>query len=387
VTLAARMVVSGDSMPPRDIPLSVVLAIACVGASRIDAHAQAPDRSNMSGGALYDAACAACHGRDGKGQSKSVVGFDTPLPDFTDCSFTTPEADLDWSAVVHLGGRARALDSRMPSFVDALSDAEIRRVIEHVRGFCAEPGWPRGELNFPRPFFTEKAYPENEAVFTTTMSRRPARAIEQQFLYEQRVGRRAQYEINVPVAMQRGESGWHRGLGDVTAAFKYSFVDSLERGAIFSAGGEVTLPTGQEAEGLGGGTTIFEAFAMSGHALPDDGFIEFQAGFEMPARAEVANRELFWRTAIGKTFFNKRWGRQWSPMVEVLLARPLGAGARAEWDVVPQVQVSLSGLQHVLLNVGLRIPVNARDRRSHAAMVYLLWDWFDSGLFSNWRSR
>ena len=375
-------------MSARDILLSLLLAIACVGASRIEARAQAPDRSKMSGGALYDAACAACHGRDGKGQPKSIVGFDTPLPDFTDCSFTTPEADLDWSAVVHLGGRARALDSRMPSFVDALSDGEITRVIEHVRGFCGEPGWPRGELNFPRAFFTEKAYPENEAVLTTTMSRHPAGSIENAFLYEHRIGRRAQYEINVPMAMQHGESGWHRGLGDVNAAVKYSFFDSLERGAIFSAGGEVTLPTGKETEGLGGGTTIVEAFAMSGHALPNDGFVQFQAGLEIPVHRDAASREVFWRTAIGTTFFKERWGRQWSPMAEFLLARPIGAGERVEWDVVPQVQVSLSGLQHVLLNVGLRVPVNARgEGRSNAAMVYLLWDWFDGGLFSNWRSR
>jgi mono/diheme cytochrome c family protein len=360
--------------------------IWCAGASRLDAPAQTVDRSRLSGEALYQAACVACHGHDGKGQPKSVVGFDMRLPDFTDCSFTTPEADLDWSAVVHLGGRARALDVRMPSFGDALSSQEIMRVIDYVRGFCREPRWPRGELNFPRAFFTEKAYPENEAVLTTTMSRQPAGAIENEFLYEHRIGRRAQYEINVPVAIQHGESGWHRGLGDVHAALKYSFADSLEGGAIFSAGGEVTLPTGKETEGLGSGTTIVEAFAMSGHTLPHDGFIQFHAGFEIPMQSEVANKEIFWRTAMGKTFFHNRWGRQWSPIAEILLAKPIGTGEHIEWDVVPQVQVSLSGLQHVLLNVGLRIPVNARDSRSNAAMVYLLWDWFDGGLFSNWRS-
>ena len=374
-------------MSVRRLLLCLTLALAGLGAGPIDAHAHQPDRSQMSGRALYETACVACHGHDGKGQPTSVVGFDTPLPDFTDCSFTTPEADLDWSAVVHLGGRARALNRRMPSFTEALTDQEIARVIQYVRGFCAEPGWPRGELNFPRPFFTEKAYPENEAVLTATMTRHPSGAIENDFLYERRIGRRAQYEVNVPVAMQHTQGGWRRGLGDVNAAFKYALFDDLARGSIVSAGGEVTLPTGKESEGLGGGTAIFEAFAMSGHALPGDGFVQFHAGVEIPAHAELASKELYWRTAIGKTFFNNRWGRQWSPMAEVLLARPLGDGERAEWDVVPQVQVSLSGLQHVLLSVGLRIPVNARDGRSNAAMVYLLWDWFDAGLFSNWRSR
>ena len=79
----------------------------------------------MTGEQLYQTACAACHGSDGKGQPRSVVGFDTPLPDFTDCAFSTPEADLDWWSVVHRGGRVRALDRRMPAFGDALSEPEI----------------------------------------------------------------------------------------------------------------------------------------------------------------------------------------------------------------------------------------------------------------------
>ena len=132
----------------------------------------------MTGEQLYQAACAACHGREGQGQPESVVGFDTALPDFTDCAFATPEADLDWSSVVHMGGRGRALDRRMPAFREALSGLEIDRVVQHLRSFCAEPRWPRGELNFPRAFFTEKAFPENEAVFTVATSPFSNRSVE-----------------------------------------------------------------------------------------------------------------------------------------------------------------------------------------------------------------
>ena len=45
-------------------------------------------------------------------------------------------------------------------------------------------------------------------------------------------------------------------------------------------------------------------------------------------------------------------------MTEVLVAKP--EGGATEWDVVPQVQVSLSKLQHVLLSVGVRVPLNER---------------------------
>jgi hypothetical protein len=67
--------------------------------TRVDA--QSVDRSALSGLELYRAACAACHGTDGRGQSIAIRGFDVDPPDFTDCSLTMAEADLDWLSVVH----------------------------------------------------------------------------------------------------------------------------------------------------------------------------------------------------------------------------------------------------------------------------------------------
>ena len=72
-------------------------------------------------------------------------------------------------------------------------------------------------------------------------------------------------------------------------------------------------------------------------------------------------------------------------MVEVLGAREMVAGVKPEWDILPQLQVSLSKRQHILINAGLRVPVNERDERHKTFMVYFLWDWFDGGLFSGWR--
>lgn len=51
----------------------------------------------QSGEEVYRAACAACHGDDGTGAPRTTVGFDTALPDFTDCAFTTSEADYGQS--------------------------------------------------------------------------------------------------------------------------------------------------------------------------------------------------------------------------------------------------------------------------------------------------
>ncbi len=328
------------------------------------ADAQPIDRAGLSGEQLYRTACAACHGNDGRGQPIAVRGFELEPPDFTDCHLTTPEADLDWSSVIHQGGPARAFDRMMPAFGDELSDAEIAKLIGHLRGFCAEPRWPHGDLNMPRALFTEKAFPENEAVLTTTFGRGDAPGLSNEFLYEHRVGRRGQYEI------------FAQDADEIGGAYKHVLFDSHRRGSIFSGGGEVKFNDSG---------AVFEAFGAFSQALPyvADGFLHAHTGIEMPTEKDAPN-EVFWRTAIGKSFMVRRWGRAWSPIVELLAAREMVSGAAVEWDAVPQMQVSLSTRQHVLVNLGVRLPLTQQAERPASVSVYLLWDWFDGGFFSGW---
>ena len=348
-------------------------------------NAQTAIQSQDSGAEVYRSACAACHGPDGKGLPRTTVGFDTPLPDFTDCRFASGEADADWIAVVHQGGRVRAFDRMMPAFGEALSEDSIERVVQYVRTLCIDAGWPRGELNLPRPLVTEKAYPENEAVVTTSISRHGPDAFGNEFLYERRLGHRGQYELIVPFELRQTDAGaWRGGVGDIAAAYKHVLFDSSARGSIVSGGAELVLPTGDEADGLGEGSTVFEPFAAFGQILPHDAFLHLHAGFEIPIAADEPTRAAFWRAAVGQTVMHKRWHRAWSPMFELLGAREFADDATTLWDVVPQLQVSLSTRQHVLLNVGVRVPVNQRDRRGNTLMFYLLWDWFDGGFFSGW---
>jgi hypothetical protein len=62
----------------------------------------------------------------------------------------------------------------------------------------------------------------------------------------------------------------------------------------------------------------------------------------------------------------------------------LETGHTAEWDVVPQVQVTLNRRQHLMINGGVRIPVTSRDVRHAQLITYFLWDWFDGGLRDGW---
>jgi mono/diheme cytochrome c family protein len=366
--------------------LFLIAAIASVQTIALSAAQTSPGQAaERTGEQLYRSACVSCHGPDGRGQPKSIVGFETPLPDFTDCSFATPEPDPDWAATILLGGAARAFDRHMPAFGDALTEEEVARIVGHLRTLCTEPRWPRGDLNLPRALVTEKAFPENEALVTTTVTPGRIGGLASEFLYEHRLGARGQYEVNVPFELQRPDgNAWTRGLGDIAIAYKHVLFASRPRGSIVSAGAEMTFPTGKEDAGVGLGRTIAEPFATMSQMLPRDGFFHLHAGAEFPFQKDAA-REAFFRTAIGKTFAQNRWGRTWSPIVELLGAREFEDGATAEWDLLPEMQVSLSTRQHILINAGIRIPLTDRDARRKSFVMYFLWDWFDGGLFDGWR--
>lgn len=341
--------------------------------------------SAKSGKQLYMDACGTCHGADGKGASVKQLGLQTPPPDFTDCSFASREPDGDWIAVAHQGGPTRGFSAEMPAFGDALTEEELQKIMDHIRAFCRDDAWPRGELNLPRPLFTEKAYPEDEAVISTSVDLENESAVNNEIVYERRFGARNQLEVVVPFGyIEQPGGNWSGGhLGDVAIGVKRAVYHNLNSGTIFSIAGEVILPSGDEASGFGSGTTIVEPFASFGQILPAGGFLHLQTGAEFPFNRNKAGEEAFWRAALGKSFNPNPWGRTWSPMVEILGSRDLESGAVNQWDIAPQVQVTLNTRQHIMLNAGIRIPIDDSGRDTQFA-VYILWDWFDGGLLEGW---
>jgi hypothetical protein len=129
----------------------------------------------------------------------------------------------------------------------------------------------------------------------------------------------------------------------------------------------------------------FEPFVAVGQVLRGNAFVQAQAGAEIPRRSEQAEKEAFWRGVVGTTFMQGGFGRSWTPMLEFAATRELERGSKVEWDVLPQLQVSLSKRQHILVAGGLRVPITERDGRHMQVLTYLLWDWFDGGLRDGWR--
>jgi hypothetical protein len=278
----------------------------------------------------------------------------------------------------------------MPAFGDSLSREQIIKIMDHIRTFCDNKDWPRGELNLPRPLVTTKAYPEDELVLASSINTENEDRIASEIIYEQRFGVRNQLEVILPLGWseQPRTNGkgteWTSSVGDIGFALKRVLYHDLDIGSIVSLGGEVFLPTGDEDEGFGSATTVFEPYLAYGQLLPADFFFQFQGGFALPADTDRANEEGFWRGAVGRTFLVGQYGRAISPMVELLGSREFVSGADTKWDVAPQIQVPLNTRQHVRLGAGARIPLNDADVREKSFLVYILWDWFDGGFFEGW---
>lgn len=341
-----------------------------------------------TGEEIFKAACIGCHGPGGVGQPQTILGFEPPpaFPDFTDCLGSAREKRSDWSAILHEGGPIRAFSEIMPSWKEALTSEQIDKVTGYLRTLCTDPAWPVGELNFPRGLFTEKAFPEDEYLLTSAVNTKGSGQVSGKAFIEKRIGARNQIELVVPYTFaERSGGGWDGGVGDFALGFKRVLLSRINSGSIFSVGGEAIAPTGNRSKDFGSGTAKFEAYGAFGQMLPASSFLQIQSGVELPTDTRKASKVFFWKTNVGTSLATQGGvGRVWSPMVEFLGERDLVTGARTNWDIVPQVQVTLNQRQHVRFAMGVRTPMTNTAGRSTQVAFYLLLDVFDGALWEGW---
>jgi mono/diheme cytochrome c family protein len=329
------------------IPAAVTLALALA--------AQGPPRD--SGGALFRAWCKSCHGAVGRGTAAATTRLEVPPADLKDCAGSSAETEDHWVAIVTQGGAAFGLSLDMPAFGDAATPAQIRAVVRYARSLCGELGWPPGELNFPRAFLVEKAYPENEWV-VTDRGRTP------EVIYERRLGKRLQLEANARTAFD----GAPNAFDGVTGAVKYNAWHSLDRRALVSLGLEATPPLGRA-----------ERWEL-------EPFVAFGAN---PGRALLVQGEIVsaWEEAEGVSGFSYRLGvgreiGRVVPMLEAGWTVPVD-GVRT-LSLYPQVWVQLSRLGHVAGSLGAELPAVGPEPRHPRLIAFLLWDFGDAPLFRGW---
>ncbi len=332
---------------------------------------------------MWGAWCARCHAIDGSGDVNEPTVTVRPM-DFTNCSLTTPEPDADWERAIAKGGPGVGLSSQMPAFEDSLSPEQIRGFVSHLRTFCTEPRWPSGNLNFPRPILTEKAFPENEFLILPVVSHRkesdgiPAQTeMEWMALFEHRIGRRAMYEVGVPIVARRtaalsipsaaliNTQSNDVGLGDLELSFSTTLFASNSAPRILSAGLEAAIPVGDDAEGFGHGTVVWEPFLSAGAAI-GSWYLQAQTKVELPVDRLKAGRAFVYNVYFGRD--TSLAPNTWTLGVEV-------DGENSELAMTPQIRKGLTRTGALAAAVGVMIPVSERDEQTTRLVGYLLWEY------------
>ena len=262
---------------------------------------------------------------------------------------TSPIATSRPASPTPIGTRSRTAAAPSRGFDRA--DARVRRsassprrstaALAHIRTFCADARWPRGELNLPRALFTEKAYPEDEAVITTTLVSEGLDSISHEFLWEQRFGAAEPDRDQVPDHARRSRRAGrleerHRRPRHRRQAHAAAQPGARRRSC--SVGGELVLPTGDEAKGFGKGTTVFESFVLYGKILPSDSFVQLQGIVEFPNDSRVRGRARGAR-GLRADLDGRRAVRPHLDADDRGARRPRAhGGATTEWDLAPQLQ-------------------------------------------------
>ena len=336
--------------------------------------------ADLSARELYDGACASCHGTDGRGAPQGTA-INVPLPDFTDCNFITREGDGNWTYLIAHGGEALGLSSQMPAFADTLTDDQIHAVLDYIRGFCTDPRWPRGELNFRRPLVTTKAYPEDELLLIPefTKGRNGERDWVSEASFERRVGVRGEVEIGVPFVVHDVTDGATTGgIGDLGLAYKQVLYADLPSLTIASVGLDLTVPTGDRDRHLGDGTVSFQPSLLAGKQIRNL-VIQGQILGIAPLDKNRADRGVSYRFAFSYPLSELK--SAWVPTLETEVLQNVTAQEH-NFLLTPEIYKGITKRGHVAVALGAQIPVaGGPDPFDYRVLAFLLWDYADGGLW------
>ena len=317
---------------------------------------------------MWDAWCARCHGKDGTGKVDQPTITVEPM-DFTDCRVTSPEGDTDWEAVIVKGGPVVGLSSQMPAFGDFLSPQQVTEFVAFIKKFCGETGWPTGNLNLPRPIFAEKAFPENEILLIPMVSHKKDEPVGVSFatVYEQRIGKRGQIEMVLP--MESASTGGVRssGFGDFEIGMKYA-LNPRASNHLFSAGCDVSMPTGNESSGLGAGQFVFEPYLSTATVIGSQSYLQTQLKLEFP-------NDNPWDDLV--TVYNIYFGRDARLLPSTFTFGVELNGENEEVALTPQIRKGLSKSGALAGAFGVRLPLNHRTEQGVTWVGYLLWEYLE----------
>ncbi len=85
---------------------------------------------------LFGDLCSVCHGPGGKGDGPSSQGLEPKPADFTNCQTMAKDSDEVLFKIIKGGGQSAGRSTVMPAWGDALSEPQIRGLVQFIRSLC-----------------------------------------------------------------------------------------------------------------------------------------------------------------------------------------------------------------------------------------------------------
>jgi mono/diheme cytochrome c family protein len=340
--------------------LCTFFTVACLGVVVYAAVAHGSLDPLLHGREIFQNNCIMCHGADAKGTGQLAAALPVRPANLTDCKLTAEDPVEVVQGIIRHGGPYAGRSSVMPAFGTVLSNSDIADVARYVKSLCADPDWVPGELNFPRALLTGKAFPEQEMIVGGRFGRNGKNVSEYFGVLEYRVNGLTNIEIKSRALSINPNIGpTESGLGDTVLSVKRVVAFSPRYRALASAGMELTLPTGNDRRGLGGGGFVFEPNLRAGVDWKQ--FIVQVAGaLAVPERSSNINSQGKLDVAIGRYFFPDP-RLQITPMIEFNTTTRISGPSYGETKsaILPQVRVKWLVWA---LGIGVQVPItDARD--------------------------
>jgi mono/diheme cytochrome c family protein len=337
-----------------------LLTVACLGVVVYAAETRGLLDPLLHGREIFEKNCIMCHGADARGTGQLAAALPVKPANLTDCKLTAEDPVEVLQGIIRHGGPYAGRSSVMPAFGTVLSSSDIADVARYVKSLCADPEWVPGELNFPRPLITGKAFPEQELIVGGRFGRNGKNVSEYLGILEYRVNGLTNIEVKSRALSINPNIGpTESGLGDTVLSVKRVVAFSPLYRALASAGMELTLPTGSDRRGLGSGGFVFEPNLRAGVDWKQL-VVQVAGAFVIPDGSSNSNSQAKLDVAIGRYFFPDP-RLQITPMIEFNTTTRLSGPSYGETKsaILPQVRVKWLVWA---LGVGVQAPItDARD--------------------------
>ena len=120
----AAIIIKGDKM--RKVLFTAVLVLL---GGMVLATADA-----AKGKEAFEAKCANCHGKDGKGDT--TMGKKLKLADLTDAKAMSGKTEADIAKIITQGGKAVGRSAMMGAWGEKLGEQGVKDVVEHIKDLC-----------------------------------------------------------------------------------------------------------------------------------------------------------------------------------------------------------------------------------------------------------